>query len=64
LTDLVNKDLKDTYTRYKIDGLGLDFAQVVPPKVSDDDVMSLFMNGTFFSKHGQENGLHTETVHK
>jgi len=63
LTAVVNQDLRDKATRYNIDGLGFDFAQIVPPKITDDDIVSLFMNGTFYSRHGQKNGLISETVH-
>lgn len=52
MTENVNGKLKKYYTRFNFDGLGFDFAQVVPPHVADDDVVSLFMNGTFFTKNG------------
>jgi len=52
MTPLLNHKLQKYYTRFNFDGLGFDFAQMVPPKVTDDDIVSLFMNGTFFSRNG------------
>mgnify|MGYP006893293028 CR=1 FL=1 len=55
LVPKINEDLKKT-THYEIAGIGLDYSQVKVPAVTDNNLVSLFLNGTFFSDAAQTSG--------
>lgn len=50
LEDEINQELYDYGTHYDIgDGVGFDFSLTKSPQVTDDELLTLFMNGTFYS---------------
>lgn len=47
----VNKELYDYGTHYKVGGgLGFDFSMTQAPTVTDDKLLTIFMNGTFYGE--------------
>lgn len=52
-TPKINDDLKGL-THYEIAGVGVDFSMIKPPTITDNDMLSLFMNGTFYSADNSE----------
>jgi hypothetical protein len=60
LLEKINEELLQYGTHYETAGLGLDFSQIRSPEVANDTLLSLFMNGTFYSESAQEQ----DTYHK
>lgn len=59
----INDDLKEYGTHIAFDGIGFDFALTKDPVVSQDQMATLFLNGTFFDDMSQQAGVVTPTVH-
>lgn len=62
LVTSVNADLKKL-THLQKAGLGIDISSVVPPTVTDNEFLSLFLNGTFYSEANQATNKISHTDH-
>ena len=58
----INADLKKL-SHLQIAGLGVDLSSVNTPIVTDNDMLSLFLNGTFYSEAAQALGEVSKTQH-
>lgn len=54
LVEKINKEIDDHGTHYDLgDGIGFDYSLTRMPKVTDDFMLSFFLNGTFFDENAQ-----------
>ena len=53
LDSKINSELKEYGSHYVVDGFGIDFAQIQKPKVTNDELLTMYFNGTFISERGQ-----------
>ena len=58
----INADLKK-HTHFQTAGLGFDVSASRKPMVTDNNMLSLFMNGTFYSDAAQALGQVSKTQH-
>ena len=63
LDDKINEDLYEYGSSYAAAGIGFDYALVQEPLVSNDNLLSLFFNGTFYSSTVQDDGTVASTSH-
>jgi len=49
----INDVLYKHGSHYSVDGLGFDYSQMKKPEVSNDELLTIFFNGTFFSDDAQ-----------
>ena len=56
LVEKINEEL-DAYTHYDLaDGIGFNYALTRVPQVTDDEMLTFFMNGTFYDEQAQKSG--------
>ena len=58
----VNEELLQYGSHYESAGIGFDFSQIRSPEVANDTLLSLFMNGTFYSDDAQEDDSYNKQV--
>ena len=66
LVDKINKEIDEQGTHLDLgDGIGFDFSLTRTPQVTDDFMLSFFLNGTFFDEKAQaeEGSEITKTEH-
>lgn len=57
LIEKINEELEE-YTHYDLaDGIGFDYALTRVPQVTDDEMLTVYMNGTFFDEKAQAMGV-------
>jgi hypothetical protein len=53
----INQELYTYGTHYDVgDGIGFDYSLTQAPKVTDDQLLTVFLNGTFYGDDAQMNG--------
>ena len=51
--ETINQELYDYGTHYYMgDGIGFDYSLTKTPQVTDDGLLTMFMNGTFYDEEG------------